>query len=74
MRRRAEGLLEKLRGPLTDAERLRSLRVVEVLEHAGTEQARRLLARLAGGAAEARLTREAKGAMQRLDRREREGK
>ncbi|MGH7223938.1 MAG: WD40 repeat domain-containing protein, partial [Gemmataceae bacterium] len=68
-RRRAEQLLEKLRGPLPAGERLRSLRAVEVLEHAGTEQAWRLLTRLAGGAPEARLTREAKGALQRLDRR-----
>lgn len=68
-RRRAEQLLEKLRGPLPAGERLRSLRAVEVLERAATEQARRLLAGLAGGAPEARLTREAKGALQRLDRR-----
>lgn len=66
-RRRGEQLLEKLRGPLPAGERLRSLRATEVLEHAGTEQARRLLARLADGAMEARLTREAKGALQRLD-------
>jgi hypothetical protein len=65
-RRRAEELLEKLRGPLPAGERLRSLRAVEVLEHAGTESARELLTRLASGAPEARLTREAKGALQRL--------
>ena len=66
-RRRGEQLLEKLRSPLPSGEQLRSLLAVEVLEHAGTEQARRLLTRLAGGALEARLTREAKGALQRLD-------
>jgi hypothetical protein len=68
-RRRAQQLLEKLRGPLPAGERLRSLRAVEVLEHAGTEQARRLLTRLVDGAPEARLTREAKVALQRLDQR-----
>jgi hypothetical protein len=67
-RRRAEELLGKLRGPLPAGERLRSLRAVEVLEHAGTESARRLLTRLASGAPEARLTREAKGALQGLGR------
>ncbi len=65
-RRRIEELLAKLRGPLPAGERLRSLRAVEVLEHAGTEPARRVLTRLASGAPEGRLTREAKGALQRL--------
>lgn len=68
VRRRAEGLLEKLHGPLAAPRRLRSLRAVEALEHAGTERARRLLAVLAEGAKEARLTREAKGALRRLHR------
>jgi hypothetical protein len=68
-RRRAEELLEKLRSPLPSGERLRSLRAVEALEHAGTEPAQRLLIRLAGGAPGARLTREAQAALQRLARR-----
>lgn len=71
-RRRAEQLLEKLRGPLPAGERLRSLRAVEVLEHAGTEPARRLLIIIAGGAAKARLTREAKAALQQLSTRDRQ--
>jgi WD40 repeat protein len=69
VRRRAEGLLEKLRGPLPFGDRLRSLRAVEALEHVGTKQARQVLIRLAGGGPEARLTREAKAALQRLARR-----
>jgi hypothetical protein len=67
-RRRAEELLAKLRGPLPAGERLRSLRAVEVLEHAGTEQARQVLTVLARGAVEARLSREAKAALHRLQR------
>jgi RNA polymerase sigma factor (sigma-70 family) len=64
-RRRAEDLLGRLRGPLTDTERLRRLRAVEVLEHIGTAEARRLLQALSEGASESRLTREAKAALER---------
>jgi RNA polymerase sigma factor (sigma-70 family) len=66
-RRRAEGLLEKLHGPVLVPEQLRALRVVEVLEHAGTRAARELLQILAKGAPGARVTREAKAALVRLD-------
>jgi hypothetical protein len=45
------------------------LRCVEVLEDAGTPAARRLLARLAEGSPQARLTREAKASLQRLAKR-----
>jgi WD40 repeat protein len=46
---------------------LRALRSVEVLERIGTPRARQLLQKLAGGT-EARLTREARAALERLDR------
>src|SRR5262249_55496837 len=68
VRRRAEALLQRLEGPVTSPESLRLLRAVEVLEHCGTPDARRLLAALAEGAA-CRPTREAKAALARLTRR-----
>jgi hypothetical protein len=48
---------------------LLTLRAIEVLEHIDTPEARQLLRRQAGGAAEARLTREAKAALERLAKR-----
>jgi hypothetical protein len=48
---------------------LRSLRAVEVLEHIATPEARDVLRTLAQGASEVRLTREAKAALERLERR-----
>jgi WD40 repeat protein len=67
-RRRAERLLGKLEGPITRPEQLRAIRVVEVLEHIGSSEARDLLRTLAQGAPQARLTREAKQALERLNR------
>jgi WD40 repeat protein len=64
-RRRLTALLEKLAGAPTPEE-VRAIRVVEALERVGTAAARRLLTDLAGGVPEARLTREAKAALQRL--------
>jgi WD40 repeat protein len=65
-RRRVERLLDKAAAPVTSPEQLRALRAVEVLERAGTPEARRVLAALAVGAADARLTREARAALGRL--------
>jgi WD40 repeat protein len=67
-RRRLESLLEKA-GPAwwdVSGERLRSLRAVEALELAGSQEAREVLATLAGGASGARLTEQAKAALDRL--------
>jgi WD40 repeat protein len=69
-RRRIETLLRKLHGPVTSAEKLRSLRAVEVLEHIATQEAGKLLENLAAGAPEARPTQEAKGALRRLQTKE----
>jgi RNA polymerase sigma factor (sigma-70 family) len=66
-KRRLEGMLEKLDGATPTPEEVRAVRAVEVLEHTCTAEARRLLSALAGGVPEARLTREAKAALQRLD-------
>jgi RNA polymerase sigma factor (sigma-70 family) len=70
-RRRLEGLLAQA-GRETgqpSGERLRVLRALEVLERAGTAEARDVLATLAHGAPGARLTEDARAALQRLDAR-----
>lgn len=67
VRRRIELLLINIE-PAHSPAQLRALRAVEVLEHVGTPEARRVLETLASGAAEARLTRESKAALARLVR------
>jgi hypothetical protein len=69
VRRRLGELLAKLEGPAVVPETLRALRGVEVLDHVGTPEARRLLRELAKGAPSARLTREARESLGRLERR-----
>ena len=66
VRRRVQALLERLRGPVKGPELLQALRAVAVLEDIGTPKARRLLQELANGAPEARLTREARASLRRL--------
>ena len=67
-RRRIEQLLAAPR-VVRAPEALRALRAVEVLERIGSGDARRVLERIAGGAPEARLTREARSALDRLGKR-----
>jgi RNA polymerase sigma factor (sigma-70 family) len=67
MRRRVQAVLERLRGPVTRPQTRRALRAVAVLENIATPEARRLLEELAAGAPAARLTREAKASLHRLD-------
>jgi hypothetical protein len=69
VRVQAERLIAKLEAPVPPAGQLRVLRALAVLEHSGTPEARRVLEKLAQGATEARLTREAKAALGRLERR-----
>jgi RNA polymerase sigma factor (sigma-70 family) len=66
LRKRLEGLLERPTGAALPAGLVRDLRAVEVLELIGTAEARQVLGALAAGVPTARLTREARSAMQRL--------
>jgi WD40 repeat protein len=67
VKRRAEALLAKLDGT-PGPERLRELRALEVLETLGTPEARQVVEALANWPPAARLTREARGALERLKR------
>ena len=66
LRQRIDGLLGKLRGPVTRPEMMRAVRAVAVLEDVASPGARKLLQALSHGAPEARLTQEAKAALTRL--------
>jgi hypothetical protein len=64
-RRRIEQLLAL--PPLVRApDARRHLRAMRILEHVATSEARQVLETLAGGAAESRLTQEAKASLERL--------
>jgi WD40 repeat protein len=67
-RRRFEQLREQWRGPPVGVE-LQTLRAIEALEHIHSADARKVLEMMAGGARDARLTREAAAALARLARR-----
>jgi hypothetical protein len=67
-RRRVERLLTRLRPPLAASELLQSVRAIEVLERINTADACRLLRSLSEGIPDARLTREARSAVDRLAR------
>jgi hypothetical protein len=69
MRKRIESLIDKLDGPVTLPDLLRSLRAVELLELIGTPEARQALVLLANGAPGHRMTEAAQGAVMRLDKR-----
>jgi WD40 repeat protein len=70
VRRRLAQLLGRLESErqIPSGERLRLLRAVEILEHSASSEARQLVTALAKGAPEARLTQEAKAALERLKR------
>ena len=68
VRTRATAVLAKLDPSLSPA-LVHQLRAIELVERIGTPSARRLLATVAGGAPGARLTYEAKAALERLERR-----
>jgi RNA polymerase sigma factor (sigma-70 family) len=66
VRRRLEPILEGWDGVFLSGERLRQERALEVLEGVGTAETRELLEALAGGTPDARLTREARLCLRRL--------
>jgi WD40 repeat protein len=68
VRRRIEALLERVEG-LPQGRELQALRAVEVLEDINTSEARTLLRKWGEGAAGARLTEEARQALQRCQAR-----
>jgi len=68
-RRRAEQILQEIDERALDQKLLRKLRAVEALERMSGPEARSLLQKLAQGASEARLTRDARATLDRLARR-----
>jgi hypothetical protein len=66
VKQRAEWLLAKLDDGVPAAEEVRELRGLEALEMIGTPEAREVIEGLAKGEPTARLTREAKAALERL--------
>jgi WD40 repeat protein len=67
-KKQIERLLRAIPDLPTEAQDIRNERALLVLEQVGSKNAQECLERLAGGAASARLTREAKAALQRLQR------
>jgi predicted DNA-binding protein len=67
VRQGIERLLSSMEQP--SLELLRDLRAVEVLEHIGDSQAKKVLEILAGGEDSFRLTKEAKASLDRLNKR-----
>ena len=68
-RRQLEELLKRMQGFITSPERLRAIRVIEVLEHIGTPEARDALGALTRGKPGTDLTEGAKAALERLAKR-----
>ena len=66
-RRRLEQILSTPFPQITP-EALRSVRAIRVLERIATPEARRLLQKIAAGAPEAKLTRQAKGSLDRMNK------
>jgi hypothetical protein len=72
--RRIDVILDRLDGGPLPPDQLRELRGVETLERIGTPEARQALEALAAGGRGARLTEAARGAVERLARRENAGR
>jgi len=67
--KRIDGLLGKLGGTLSGGDKLRAIRAMEALELIGTAEAVEVLKGVAAGAPEARVTQDAQGSIDRLQRR-----
>lgn len=67
VRKSVETILNQIDGPITSPDLLRQLRLVEVLEHIGSQEAYELLKALSSGAPSARLTQHARAALRRLE-------
>jgi hypothetical protein len=67
-RRRLEDLLERAHVAVPQANVLRDVRAIEILDRIGTQEARAFLTSLARGAPQARLTQDAKASLARLVR------
>ena len=65
---RVEVLLESVQRSVGDADAVRALRAIEVLERVGTPAARGALEELASGTSGAKLKARAQAALNRLDR------
>lgn len=70
LRRRMERLLEKMEGPVSSPDILRSLRALEVLEEIGNSEARQIIETLAKGGPDDELTQQAQAALARLAKRQ----
>jgi WD40 repeat protein len=70
VQKRVDGILQKITTVQLTSDRLRDVRAILVLEQAGTPAARQLLEEIARGVSEARLTQEAKAALERTKGRE----
>ncbi len=70
MHQRVDALLDNIRKQPLPPEQLRMLRGMEVLERIGSPEACKVVASLAEGTPQARLTREAKAVLQRLSKTE----
>ncbi|MGH7173877.1 MAG: PQQ-binding-like beta-propeller repeat protein, partial [Gemmataceae bacterium] len=68
-RKRLEDLLQRVDKKVLAPDELRILRAIDALERQGTAEARQVLKKLAQGMPEARVTREAKASLERLNRR-----
>jgi len=69
VRQRLEQLLSKIEQEPLSPDSIRTLYAVEVLEHIGSSEAKKVLETLATGAEGCRLTREAKASLERLKKR-----